>query len=109
MLGGRFVQLDYDWSIADDKHKGMMLIGRDGEGLYQMAWTDTFHNGESIMFCTGGPELNVLGSYGSEADPAWWRTELVMPDTDHLEITAFNIYKAPRPKPPTQPTVGHFR
>jgi hypothetical protein len=93
VLHGRFAQIEYDWSVDGEEQRGVMLLGRNGEGVYQMAWLDSWHNGDSIMFCIGGPELNVLGYYGSEDDPAGWRTEIVVPDRDHLVITAYNIWQ----------------
>jgi hypothetical protein len=41
-----------------------MLLGSDGDGVWHMAWIDTWHTGRSIMACKGeaGPDATMLGS-----------------------------------------------
>ena len=98
LLGGRFVSADYDWSAGagepegdeGDPQSGSFMLGISGE-QWQMAWVDSWHNGNAIMFCTGGPEPKVTGSYGGDEEPWHWRTEFELPDADHLVITAYNI------------------
>jgi Protein of unknown function (DUF1579) len=56
-----------------------------------MAWVDSWHTGRSIMFCTGGPEAEVVGTYG----PQWsWRTRFDLVSPNELVITAWNITPA---------------
>lgn len=99
VLKGQFVSGDYDWSAGataespndGDPQSGSFMVGRTSHGEWQMAWVDSWHNGDSIMFCTGGPESKVTGTY-SGGDQTWsWRTEFELPEPDHLVITAYNI------------------
>ena len=56
-LDDRFVAYRYDWSYDGAPQHGYALLGCTDAGEYQMAWTDTWHNGNAIMFCTGaGPD-----------------------------------------------------
>ena len=98
MLKGRFVSGDYDWisgATAEapsegEPQTGSFMVGRAGS-QWQMAWVDSWHNGDSIMFCTGGPEPKVTGTYAGVDQPWSWRTEFELPEPDHLVITAYNI------------------
>lgn len=97
VLGGRFVRGEYDWltgtegSAERDGQLGSFLLGRNGEAEWQMAWVDSWHNGDSIMFATGGPAPLVTGTYPTGAEPWSWRTEFDVVEPDHLVITAYNI------------------
>lgn len=97
VLSGRFVSGVYDWLAGNtegapgDPQEGFFLLGRNGEAEWQMAWTDSWHNGDSIMWSTGGPDLRVKGSYPTGAEPWFWRTEFEMEAADELVITAYNI------------------
>jgi hypothetical protein len=88
MLDGRFVALDYDWIDADGPQLGSMLLGCGEDDKWQMAWVDSWHTGTSIMFCEGGPEADVVGTYGAQ----WgWRTRFDLVSPNELVITAWNI------------------
>jgi hypothetical protein len=91
MLEGRFVALDYDWTDRDEPQRGSMLLGCTDEGTWQMAWVDTWHNGTSIMFCDGGPDPDVLGSYGPTHERWGWRTRFDLVRPDGFVITAWNV------------------
>ena len=97
VLGGKFVSGSYDWAAGavegaeGDPQQGSFLLGCNGEAEWQMAWVDSWHNGDSIMWCTGGPDLRVKGSYPTGAEPWFWRTEFAMDTPDQLSITAYNI------------------
>lgn len=96
-LDGRFVRGSYDWLTGTDDsaerepQQGTFLLGRNGEAEWQMAWVDSWHNGDSIMFSTGGPAPLVTGTYPTGAEPWSWRTEFDLASPDHLVITAYNI------------------
>lgn len=99
VLKGRFVSGDYDWSSGalpegtegagdGQAETGSFMLGQTTGGDWQMAWVDSWHQGDSILFCTGGPEPKVTGTYAG----TWgWRTEFDLRDADHLVITAYNI------------------
>jgi Protein of unknown function (DUF1579) len=92
VLDGRLLQLRYSWSFDGERQEGVALLGRNGEGVYQMAWTDSWHNGDTIMFCTGdGPEPTVTGTYAESEGPWRWRTEFAVVDEDHIVVSATNI------------------
>jgi hypothetical protein len=87
----RFLVYDYDWSYEGERHEGSMMLGRDAEGAHHMAWADTFHTAEGVMFSTGeGAQVTVLTSYGPPDQQWGWRTEF-RADGDQFVVTAFNI------------------
>ncbi|HUR49437.1 MAG TPA: DUF1579 family protein [Acidimicrobiales bacterium] len=99
LLDGRFVSGDYDWasggatehapsSVEGQPQTGSFMLGCSTAGEWQMAWVDSWHNGDSILFSTGGPEPKVTGTY---AETWGWRTEFELREPDHLVITAYNI------------------
>ncbi len=97
ILGGRFVIYLYQTAMDGEAHHGMFTFGYDTTlNQYQASWVDTFHNNTGIMFCVGNPQARgfaVLGSYpATDGGPDWgWRTEIELPDRDHLHVTAYNI------------------
>jgi hypothetical protein len=64
VLDGRYVVHDYGWADQGAPQHGTMLLGSDGDGVWHMAWIDTWHTGRSIMACKGeaGPDATMLGS-----------------------------------------------
>ena len=103
LLDGRFVSGDYEWSsgetpakgdvpaVEGESQSGSFMLGRSGSGEWQLAWVDSWHNGHSIMFATGGPQPKVTGTYSGDGETWSWRTEFEMREPDHLVITAYNI------------------
>lgn len=85
--------LDYDWIDADVPQSGSMLVGHADDDVWQMAWTDTWHTGNSIMFCTGTTAIDVLCSYGPLDEQWHWRTT-VDASQHELVITAWNVTPA---------------
>lgn len=97
LLNGMFVQHDYSGSLQGKSLSGTAIYGfQIASKRFQCLWTDSFHNGTSMMFCEGLPEsavFNVLGHYDApDGSPPWgWRTEIVMPTDNDLVITMYNI------------------
>ncbi len=97
ILDGRFALYLYQSSMDGEPLHGLFTFGYNTNlDRYETAWVDSYHNNTAIMFCSGDARENgfsVLGSYPDAAGgPDWgWRTEIEMPDRDHLIITAFNI------------------
>jgi hypothetical protein len=97
VLGGRFLQHEYEGSFGGKPIQGMAIIGYSfDEQQFQTAWVDTFHMGTGILFSQGkGLEQGhaVLGSYGGVAyAERWgWRTETILNEPGQLVITAYNI------------------
>lgn len=97
LLGGMFVQHDYTGSLQGKPLTGSAIYGfQISSKRFQGLWTDSFHNGTSMMFCEGVPNdavFNVLGHYDApDGSPPWgWRTEIVMPSDNNLVITMYNI------------------
>lgn len=93
VLDGRYVVHDYEWADQGAPQHGTMLLGFDSDGVWHMAWIDTWHTGRSIMACKGdaGPDGTVLGSYGGGGQTWGWRTTWAMSDADHLVVTAWNL------------------
>jgi Protein of unknown function (DUF1579) len=92
VLEGRFVRLDYTWSIDGAAQAGQMLVGPGP----QMAWVDLWHNGGQIMFCEAvrgadDGEFNVLGAYGLPEGRCGWRTTIEAPEPDVVVVTMWNI------------------
>jgi hypothetical protein len=94
VLEGRFVAVDYSWTDDDGPQRGSMLLGRTDEGTWEMAWIDTWHTGTSMLFCVGGPDADMLGSYGPSDEPWGWRTRFDLASSDEFTITAWNITPA---------------
>jgi len=99
VLGGRFLMHEYSGSMEGKPLEGIALIGYFlGDGHWQTAWVDSFHNGTRIMLSESAigsdPQRpDVLGSYpAGDGSPDWgWRTTLEQPSADRLVITHFNI------------------
>lgn len=100
ILGGRFLQYQYQSFFGKDNLEGLAIIGYDlNLERYQVSWMDTFHNGTAIMASNAERnlnEINVLGSYiyisPDLVEHQWgWRTIMEMPNENELIITAFNI------------------
>lgn len=103
LLNGRFISADYDWlsgampaigeapAVDGESQSGSFMLGVTGAGEWQMAWVDSWHNGDSILFSTGGPDPNVTGVYAPGDEPWSWRTVFELREPDHLVITAYNI------------------
>ncbi len=97
ILDGRFALYLYQSSMDGEPLHGLFTFGFNTNlDRYETAWVDSYHNNTAIMFCSGDARENgfsVLGSYPDAAGgPDWgWRTEIEMPDRDHLILTAFNI------------------
>ena len=97
ILDGRFVLHEYSSSLQDKPFNGVAIYGFDlATNKFQVAWVDSFHMSNGIMFSEGEPDekFRVLGSYdaGGPDVPRWgWRTEIVINDSDNIVITAYNI------------------
>jgi hypothetical protein len=93
MLHGRYVAQDYEWADQGALQQGTMLLGSDGDGVWHMAWVDTWHTASSIMPCRGeaGGAAEVVGTYEGAGEQWGWRTTWTMSDLDHLVVTAWNI------------------
>jgi hypothetical protein len=97
ILNGMFVQHDYTGSLQGKPLSGTAIYGYQiSSNRFQCLWTDSFHNGTSMMFCEGSPNnsaFNVLGHYNTpDGSPPWgWRTEITMPAENNLVITMYNI------------------
>ena len=81
--GGRFVRHRYTTRVLGDEHSGEAIIGCDlRRWRWQVAWIDSFHTGEQIMFsegpaAPGATRVEVLGSYPADEGPDWgWRTTI---------------------------------
>ncbi len=96
VLGGRFVLLEYEGKLGDDRMLGNFLFGYNVQrGKFQGSWVDTFHMGTGIMFCEGERRERgfwLLGHYDAPEGPPWgWRTEVELVDSARLVITMYNI------------------
>lgn len=91
VLDDRFLRLDYTWTDVDDPQGGSMLLGCTDEGMWQLAWVDSWHMGTAMMFCESGRGADVVGSYGPPEERWGWRTRFDMLSHEELVITAWNI------------------
>lgn len=96
VLDGRFAVHEYQTSMQGKPVMGLAIHGYHIDlARYETAWVDSFHNGTAIMFSHGQAAdagMSVLGHYPApEGEPWGWRTEIAMPDDDHLVITHYNI------------------
>lgn len=99
VLGGAFVVHEYSGSLQGKPLAGMAIHGYHIDtGMFEIAWIDSFHNGTAIMTSRddgmgGHTRMSVLGHYADPAGgPDWgWRTQVEMPDSDHMVIVHYNI------------------
>ncbi len=98
VLDGMFILHEYESTFQGKPMKGLAMIGHFlGEGRWQTAWVDSFHNGTRIMFSEGAAGADPLrpdvsGSYPAPPGPNWgWRTKMEQPSPELLVITHFNI------------------
>lgn len=104
VLGGRFVRLDYTWAYQGAPHEGSLLVGwqRKAETL-SGHWTDSFHNGDKVMACTGtapeGSTLTLRGSYSVPGHPdGGWRIDLTPDGGQGLRVVMFNAWPRDQPE-----------
>ena len=97
VLSGRFLMHEYSGSLQGNPLEGIALIGfNEQRQRFEMAWVDSFHNGQAIMFSVGGAKgdpFTVLGSFPDfSGGPDWgWRTQIDLLDADHLTIRHYTI------------------
>ena len=97
VLEGRFALYLYQGSVEGEPQHGLFTFGYNTTlDQFEASWVDSFHNNTAIMFCVGKPledGFEVLGNYPDPTGgPDWgWRTEVLLQDADHLDITAYNI------------------
>ncbi|MGB8193978.1 MAG: DUF1579 family protein [Chitinophagaceae bacterium] len=95
ILGGRFMLHEYQGLMQGKPFEGVAIYGHhlDSE-KFQCAWVDSYHMGTGILFSEDKQDnklFSVLGSYGG-GDETWgWRTDIEMPDKDHLNIISTNL------------------
>ena len=89
---GAFVRLSYSWTSEGAPQSGEYLLAVPG-GALQAAFVDTFHTGEEILFhrAVEGDPSSCLTSYGPPSEPWGWRTQVLLPSPDRLEVRAWNI------------------
>lgn len=96
-LNGRCVTYHYEGALQEQPLQGLaLLVYNAGASRFEVAWIDSFHTGDTIMFSRGAPTkagFSVLGAYPDpEGGPDWgWRTAVELLDPDRLQVTAFNI------------------
>lgn len=97
MLDGQYLRYEYSGTVQGEAFEGKATIGYNAiTQQFQMAWIDSFHQNNGILFCQGAQTptgFSVLGSWLPEkgSDPWGWRTEFVLIDADHLTVRAYNI------------------
>lgn len=99
VLGGRFVTHRYKSQLMGQTMRGHALLGHDlARGKFIASWSDSCHNGTTIMNSVQDrePETNafsVLGHYpDGQGGPDWgWRTEYRIEGDDKLTVRHFNI------------------
>ena len=97
VLDGRFALFLYQSVMDSEPQLGIFTFGFNTLlERYEVSWIDSFHNNTAIMFCIGAAlddGFSVLGTYPDPSGgPDWsWRTDVQVPDPDHLAITAYNI------------------
>jgi hypothetical protein len=95
--GGTFLEWAYRGALQGKPIEGAALVGHFGtRRRFEVAWTDSFHMGQGILFSTGSATakgFSVLGHYPDGQDgPDWgWRTELAIEGPDHVVWRAWNV------------------
>lgn len=94
---GRMLALRYTWSHEGKPCEGILVLGDDVKaGRCDVAWADSFHNGDRLMPLTGpaaGDGVpDVRGSYPAPPGPDWgWRITVEHPSADALVMRMYNI------------------
>jgi hypothetical protein len=94
---GKFVRLDYDWSLEDEPQEGSLLVGQSEEsGELAGVWVDSWHMNDKMMICRGeideNGSANLLGAYSVESGPDWgWRMVIEPGGIDSFRIFMYNI------------------
>ena len=93
LMDGRFVMHEYRSSMEGKPLEGLCILGySNANAQWQCAWIDDFHMGTGILFSEGtGPNFNALGHYTAEGQTWGWRTEITMPNTNELVMSAYNV------------------
>jgi hypothetical protein len=97
MLDGRYLRYEYRGTLQGERFEGKATIGYNTmTKQFEMAWIDSFHQNNGIMYCRGPQSetgFSVLGSYCPvEGSEDWgWRTVFDLTDADHLTVRAYNI------------------
>jgi hypothetical protein len=95
LAGGRFVQIDYRWSLEGKPQSGSMIVGGNAADA-TMHWVDSFHQSTKVMDCRGtirkGGVVDVRGTYAAPPGPDWgWRTVLA-PRRGGLHLAMYNVW-----------------
>lgn len=97
VMNGKFIRFIYQSSIQGQPRDGEELLAFNSVNeQFEVAWIDSFHMSDAIMF-SQGPALDngfeVVGQYevGSGLPPWGWRTRYEWDSPDQLKITAYNI------------------
>lgn len=97
VLGGRFVQHEYQGQLQSVPLEGAAIYGFDpARNCFESSWVDTAHMGSTMMFSQGTRSSNGFWVLGSYADPGggpnWcWRTVIEIVNSDQIAIRAYNI------------------
>ncbi|MBL8860378.1 MAG: DUF1579 family protein [Planctomycetes bacterium] len=95
--GGRFLEWEYHGALQGRPLEGFLVAGYFGlRARWEVAWTDTFHMGDGLLFSTGASTadgFDVLGHYpDGRGGPDWgWRTVLAVQSADRFVLTAYNV------------------
>ncbi len=79
VVKGKFVTIAYTWADHGEPHEGLLLIAQHPEqGDVTASWTDSWHQGGSILQLTGdvapNGDVTLRGNYPAPPDPDWgWR------------------------------------
>ena len=94
---GKFLRIDYSWSIDGEPQSGCLLLGQETASReVTAAWVDSWHNGDRMMVCRGQIDQNdsadVYGSYPAISGPDWgWRIVVEPGGIDSFRIFMYNI------------------
>lgn len=96
VANGTAVLYEYDGTFNGEPAHGAAFLTVDPEnGDGAIAWVDSFHSSAAPMLSKGrakpGEVLNVMATYGDEAQPWGWQTIVTAEGPDALVIQAFNI------------------
>ncbi|WP_372897379.1 DUF1579 family protein [Stieleria sp.] len=98
ILGGSFARHTYEGAMQGKPRRGEELISQNGvTEQFQVAWIDSFHMSDAIMFSQGEANesgFEVVGEYDVAKDaPRWgWKTRYQKSGPEELTITAYNVF-----------------
>lgn len=93
---GKFVRVDYSWSIDGTPQEGTLLAGFDAhQGIVSGAWVDSWHMGDRLLACAGtlsSPSVfSMTGSCADAPGPSVWSITIERGDGRSFTVRVYSV------------------